>query len=201
MYPADKLDATPGYVAADLPDAITVFEAGTPINLPRSGTTFGPTSGSVYKWRVSYYADYSGTGFPQWAVEQSLLTNPYDSFSAVSAWDCLITQGGDGNLTPGDDTVEDQFAPTYSYTSGFSSGTLTRVSLCVWEDLASGSEDPPMPKNYIAWVATRLDGTPGFVGRDYNAPVNVYEKTDPQNSPVGTYESVPFPGLTITVTE
>jgi len=107
MYPAQAL-ADGLYTAADLPDAITLLGVGS---LAKSGTGYGDTTNGVIL-ESGVWAKYIG--------------------GVRSTKACLIDD--DGNLTPGDDSVEDQFAPTYKVT--FFGGTLEifidRISLCVW---------------------------------------------------------------------
>jgi len=117
MYPATGL-ASGYFTAEDLPDAITLLGVGS---LSRSGTSYGNTTNGVI-FETDVWAKYIGE---------------------VRTWQsCLIT--GDGNFTPGDNAVEDQFAATYQFQDpsaiGYVDGqerdyrdvTVTRVSLCGW---------------------------------------------------------------------
>jgi len=117
MYSAQGLvDAL--FVAADLPDAITLLGVGS---LSRSGTGYGNTTNGVI-FETPLWAKYVG--------------------GVRTTQACLID--GDGNLTPGDNAVEDQFAASYQFQDptaiGFFDGqvrdyrdvTVTRVSLCYW---------------------------------------------------------------------
>jgi len=94
-------------VAADLPAAITLLGVGS---LTKSGSAYGDTTNGVI-------------------LESGVWAKYVSGVRSTQA--CLIT--GDGNLTPGNDTVEDQFAATYDVGAGGYSGTLTRVSLCCWD--------------------------------------------------------------------
>jgi hypothetical protein len=157
MYPADGLGVD--YTAADLPDELSVtFGPYSGEIFTKSGTaptyyeaTFDSTafristSGGV--WSVEYYDDYTDQWFP--AFEES---------------PCLIT--GDGNLTPGDDLVEDQFADCYQVEwddDGTQSANVTRDSLCQW----SGTDDREQPVILLysnvstKWVVQVIRGREG----------------------------------------
>jgi len=98
-------------VAADLPDAITLLGVGS---LSKSGTDYGDTTNGVIL-ESGVWARYVG------GVRT---TKP-----------CLID--GDGNKTPGNNLVEDQFEPAYFVSNGVQyfpplTCTVTRVSKCQW---------------------------------------------------------------------
>ena len=109
MYSATAL-AAGDLVAADLPDAITLLGVGS---LSRSGTGYGDTTDGVI-FETPKWARYIG--------------------GTRTTQSCLIT--GDGNLTPGDNDVEDQFAAQYTVELERDAipqtFLLTRTSLCDW---------------------------------------------------------------------
>ena len=116
MYPSLGL-LLEDYTEDDLPDAITL----NGVSKSRSGSSYGNTTdGVIYESGV-------------WAVYVG---------GVRSTRSCLIT--GDGNLTPGDDLVEDQFAaemnvfnPYWLFTNLNSVANLpvVRTSLCRWATL------------------------------------------------------------------
>jgi hypothetical protein len=122
MYPANRLGDTFG--AGDLPSTLYgKWGSRADGTFTKSGSTF--TNGTVTIRR--------NTGGTAWEF--------YDSTddATLTIGNCLIR--GDGNLTPGDDTVEDQFADEYNieFWSGDIIGTqfgdeytVTRISLCLW---------------------------------------------------------------------
>jgi hypothetical protein len=98
-------------VEADLPDAITLLGVGS---LSKSGTDYGDTTNGVIL-ESGVWARYVG--------------------GVRTTNSCLIT--GDGNLTPGNNLVEDQFEPAYEVSNGLdkfppSTCTVTRDSKCAW---------------------------------------------------------------------
>lgn len=124
MYPADQLSI--GYLQADLPDALEINWTGQFTGaVTISGNQY--TSGSVTLKR--------NEAATSWVLEDSS-TN---SKTTRSVGRCLIK--GDGNLTPGDDLVEDNFEDVYDVTISGAGGTLfdgpvTRTSLCEWSGQA-----------------------------------------------------------------
>jgi len=97
-------------VSADLPDAITLLGVGS---LSKSGTDYGDTTNGVIL-ESGVWAKYIG--------------------GVRTTKACLID--GDGNLTPGNNSVEDQFEPVYLVTNDIFfpplTCTVTRVSKCEW---------------------------------------------------------------------
>lgn len=179
MYPADELGGL--YTAADLPDALT-------INWTGQFTSTVTKSGS----------GYSGGGITLQVVNNSWQLAQGSTTRSVG--NCLIR--GDGNLTAGNDLVEDQFEDTYTLTSIEGSIEVTRVSLCRWElpvefgspnlggsleyYLTNPMEGQPSP----AWIAGMYDGQAG-------SPAGG-EKTSPNlSSPVGTYTDLFLPSVTV----
>jgi hypothetical protein len=188
MYPADGLGDT--YEASDLPDEIRIVIPLDPVRdeiATRSGSTFTGDSTRVR------FVDRSDDDEPNiWQVE-------YDEPAESGNWldfaqlDCLIR--GDGNFTPGDDLVEDQFADTYTMSpSSLNGAPLVRTSLCVWTDededgrsarLRYGegqvAEGDPVTLGWWLGHDIALDATDFY---NYNFET---KKTGDQNSPAGSY--------------
>jgi len=139
MYSAQGLAATL-FAPADLPDAITLLGVGS---LSRSGNSYGDFTNGI------------ALETPLWGIYVG---------GVRTTRDCLID--GDGNLTPGNNADEDQFAATYSI-AGTLTGTVTRSSLC-------------------DWLATGITLKFNFASQRWN--VNGNEKSSGnQSSPVGSY--------------
>jgi hypothetical protein len=159
--------------AGDLPDAITLN--GT--SLSKSGTSYGDTTDGLIQ-------------------ESGVWARYVDGVRSTQT--CLIT--GDGNYTPGNDAVEDQFADTYAVSAtltsplGYPYGTddhsrqTPRLSLCSWS--YSGEQEDPGNFTFILnvifdptlqkWVGTYVLDSNNF-GTAY------FIKDGSQNTPVGTY--------------
>ena len=161
MYPADH-DWGDG---SDLPDAVTLTLAGAdPVDAIRSGVEF--VVDGLFNWNsglgTAYFKiviDETWGGGPAWRVQYRFeLGDPWEYVTFVGP--CLIT--GDGSITAGDDTVEDQFSGTYTV----GATTLTRASLCQW---TGGGRT--LQYNSTA-LKFQLDGV---------------NKTGDQNEPNGTY--------------
>jgi hypothetical protein len=157
MYPAEGLE-NEDFSWEDLPE-----------------TLVGGFSGYVYSRVEPYefdgvwwYYDAPDDGEKQGIyIERTTSPWEWNSGSVGAAFGpCLIT--GDGNLTPGDDIVEDQFEATYTVTlpasSVVGSQTLTvnRQSLCVWT-----SDVGDAVCGEVAVGASPLDEIP-FVSLSYN---------------------------------
>lgn len=180
MYPATGV-TTGDILLSDLPASISVDAGGF------TGTLdVGSGSGEFYNNGADIFIDIDGTDW-------KLYDGPGNVIAVIGQ--CLIT--GDGNLTPGDDAVEDQFEPTYLI-SGIGDDPdveVTRESLCVWSgvDLCGNT-----------WYLTYALGGPIEVGLEYGWNVKTWsqtegceitesflgEKTGSQNSPVGSYDGV-----------
>ena len=158
LYPAQAL-GDGDYSVNDLPDAVTVD--GTSFN--RSGTGYGNTTNGVIL-EGNVWAKYSN--------------------GVRSTRPCLI-QGG----------VLDQFADTYTATatSGSASGlsqTLTRQSISEWfGDDFPGQQETGINLFYMRcsiynefYPESEWDAWWMTVGAE-----DPIKKTDPQNSPIGTY--------------
>jgi hypothetical protein len=125
------------YTAADLPDAITLLGVGS---LTKSGTAYGDTTNGVI-------------------LESGVWARYLSGVRATKA--CLID--GNGNFTPGDDTVEDQFASSYSvemsmfydYVRG--SCVVNRTSLETWEGIAYGVGQGSWPPDEFAFEGASVD--------------------------------------------
>jgi hypothetical protein len=140
MYP--RIGIPDSYSFDDLPDKLNVDfpEGAGEWTLDRSQGVYCP-SGSYVLGELGY--GYAEVG--DWVLWYPDPLGETHTSRPISP--CLIT--GDGNLTPGDDSVEDQFEPTYTVTFDvdFDPPTISetidvhRVSLCVWE---STEIDPPI---------------------------------------------------------
>jgi hypothetical protein len=182
MYPADQLNA--GYTADDLPDAVTVNWEGS-------------FTGSMSK---------SGSGYAGGGATLQVVDGVWqlsDDAGIRNVGQCLIR--GDGNLTQGDDLVEDQFADTYTVTVGGTTGTVTREFLCVWRGLTTDgcelvlSYDISPEGNFrepLKWsvVVGFFDEGLGFC-----ESAELFVK-DVQNGPAGDYFDF-FKSVTVAVTE
>jgi len=173
MYSAQGLvDAL--FVAADLPDAITLLGVGS---LSRSGTGYGDTTNGVI-FETPLWAKYVG--------------------GVRTTQDCLID--GDGNLTPGNNAVEDQFAASYKirmYLEVYSPVPMgeyfdleiLRVGACTWRG------------EFLHPIYGYLFGEVGWKGDTGYSDAykwNIYYhfntggygyKYGNQNSPLGIYEN------------
>ena len=179
MYPADQLGVD--FTNDDLPDNLTVNGS----SLSRAGSAYGNmTNGVIFESGV-------------WA----LYTDGNRSTS-----NCLIR--GDGNFTNGDNSVEDQFAA--SYTVNFNgpfperglpaTQTFVRESLCVWKstsgyDYGTGTiaydtlsyGGQVFPLEPLKWAVSAA-----------NMLATWMVKTGAQNSPIGTYSGI-VPSITVSL--
>jgi hypothetical protein len=166
MYPADELGNL--YGADDLPDAVTV-------NWTNRFTGSMSKSGSGYAGGGATLQVVNGI----WQLS--------DSDGTRNVGRCLIR--GDGNLTQGDDLVEDQFADCYKISIGsFFVVNLYRSSLCGWGEIFDFDDpDFEFPDETFSlefdaenqqWIV-RVSGNE-LSGKSTN--------TGPQNSPEGSYE-------------
>jgi hypothetical protein len=130
MYPADGLGDT--YEAADLPDELNI----------KWQEMVDDELTDIFVGSISK----SGSGYVSGTVSLTIIDGKWtltdtstDPETVRVVGNCLIR--GDGNLTPGNDTVEDQFADEYNikFWSGDIIGTqfgdeytVTRISLCLW---------------------------------------------------------------------
>jgi hypothetical protein len=175
MYPADELGNL--YGADDLPDAVTV-------NWTDRFTGSMSKSGSGYAGGGATLQIVNGI----WRLS--------DSNGTRNVGRCLFA--GDGNLTQGDDLVEDQFADIYTVSATLTSpqgGTdahsrqTPRLSLCFWS--YSGEQEDP--DNFIFVLNVIFDPLrQRWVGRYVldsitNFGTAFFIKDDSQNTPVGTY--------------
>lgn len=160
MYSANALGN--GYEAADLPNAVTVKWTGRFI-------------GSMAKSGSGYAAEGAALQVTDgvWTLS--------DSSGTRTVGQCLIQ--GDGNLTGGDDLIEDQFV--YAYNVEFLDKTVTvfRESLCTWfgeQDIGGFLYEVNLGYNDITnkWEA-------GFTTVDIGSENT--DKDESQNTPVGTY--------------
>jgi hypothetical protein len=175
------------YDADDLPEAVTVLNVGT---MNKSG--FG----------------YAGGGYELRAPDGLwILSGP----QSRAVGKCLIR--GDGNLTQGDDLVEDQFADEYNVQIAgaddfllnatvtrnelcewtyFDQNTFTGVSLVFFDSIQKWGVEGISGEELVDWAANGLKGNP------QNNPVGTYEVTFAFN--LGTGGQFSTAGVTITVT-
>ncbi len=143
MYPASGLGSL--YSEADLPSevSVTVYVGITAHDLSQVifekggvGETYYEATFSDVVYRiVPWPSDYYGA---VWCLDCYVTWDPDgDGWKTVFCFPCLIT--GDGNLTPGNDAVEDQFSACYYFEwvdeQGARSVSVTRSSLCEWTGL------------------------------------------------------------------
>jgi hypothetical protein len=186
MYPAVFFGNT--YGADDLPDAVTVNWADR-------------FTGSMGK---------SGSGYAGGGATLQIVNGIWqlsDSDGTRNVGPCLIR--GDGNLTQGNDLVEDQFADEYNVqiTAVQLNGspllfedTVARISKCEWR---SATENAGMffAEELQKW---RMGGQSDPDVLDWQA---IGTKENNQNTPTGTYEATSTFGLnnseniTMTVSE
>jgi hypothetical protein len=149
MYPAEGLGDT--YEVEDLPDAVTLVGNDESIDAFKVDP---PDSGPDY---LIYYRTATGNPVEAIGTVYDFGDGPVwyfaneDDFSPVTGQNsCLIR--GDGNLTPGDDTVEDQFEDCYEVeiVVGDRAGTYTviRRSLCDWSSEVEDNGEPAGVKLY-----------------------------------------------------
>jgi hypothetical protein len=195
MYPADQLGVT--YTEDDLPDAVWVKNTF----YGSSGDSCG-VAGVVLQKNISGDKYYQGTSSCDDITRDWFIRN-YNgnwltyAFFANTSSPCLIA--GDGNFTPEDDRVEDQFADSYEAIIRFDGApdytrTVTRISLCVWIyedefDFVQLRYSSTALGDFEKWDLSLTGDSGGFFAK----------KTDPQNTPVGEYDT--GIGATATVSE
>jgi hypothetical protein len=167
MYPADELGDT--FEAADLPDTL-YGKWGD-----RADGTFTKSGSEYTLGTVTIRVNAGGTA---WEFYDS------DDDATSTIGNCLIR--GDGNLTPGDDRVEDQFFDCYELIwsddipgNGPGSVALIRSGLCFWE-----SEDQQWS---LKMAVYEFFGDIGIY--ELRTPVGVCYETGSGSSPAGTYGS------------
>jgi hypothetical protein len=179
MYPADGLGDT--YEAADLPDELNI----------KWQEMVDDELTDIFVGSISK----SGSGYVNGTVSLTIINGKWtlkdtstDPETVRAIGNCLIT--GDGNYTPGDDTVEDQFEDTYDVTTPTGSGTVARVSLCRWEgETTDGcalilTYGPNEVFDGCCKWSLQWDNYDSLFGcGDGEAGL----KEDPQSSPEGTY--------------
>ena len=143
MYPraafGEGLEGDGTFGVADMPEKLNV-------NFPEgSGEWTLDASQGIYCPSGSYVLGELGYGYAESGDWVLWYPDPLgETYTSRPISPCLIT--GDGNLTPGDDTVEDQFSATYTVNNFFFTGycpeyddgspydniVLERSSLCGW---------------------------------------------------------------------
>jgi len=187
MYPADGLGDT--YEAADLPATLYGKWAD------RADGTFTKSGDEYTLGTVTIRVNAGGTA---WEFHDS------DDDATSTIGNCLIR--GDGNYTPEDDAVEDQFYPTYQVTlPNWGPGgsdlvkTVTREGLCQWYLFESLGDDGDGNEMYIYIILYydvidsplyhwKLDGLWSY-GLTGDVMISIGTKSDGsgQGSPVGAY--------------
>jgi hypothetical protein len=161
MYPASGLENS--FFAADLP-ATLYGKWGD-----RADGTFTKSGDEYTLGTVTIRRNTGGTA---WEFYDST----DDATRAIG--NCLIR--GDGGLTPGDDTVEDQFNAIYHEDSTLQD--YTRKSLCVWGNT-------PVGPFYSSWTLTYSTTDNKWYCFSTGMGVGPFSgvKTGAQDSPAGTY--------------
>jgi hypothetical protein len=176
MYRSDVLGDI--YSEDDLPDAVTVYWADQFTgSLGKNGSTYesGP---------VSLFIS-NGT----WRLKDTSA----DPEAILTVGKCLIV--GDGNLTAGNDLVEDQFADTYgiaTISGDYYAPTVTRTGLCTWVGI--GPEENPESDVFLFYwngvndfLVPDVEGVPQHGWHLYVGVPFGSRKIGSQNTPVGTY--------------
>ena len=177
MYPADKLGATPGFVAADLPATLYGKWAD------RADGTFTKSGDEYTLGTVTIRVNAGGTA---WEFYDST----DDATSTIGS--CLIR--GDGNITPGNDAVEDQFDDEIeiSWSGGlFDDGAASAIrdSLCAWnpDNYPVLGVELSLDSGLIVWNETDCVWEARFTAADIGSTVYIWVKESPQNTPEGHY--------------
>jgi hypothetical protein len=166
MYPADGLGDT--FEAADLP--ATLYGKWD----DRADGTFTKSTDTFTRGTVTIRVNSGGTAWEFYDSDDATLT----------IGNCLIR--GDGNITPGDDAVEDQFEDCYEVTGEFISGAVQviRNSLCEWNYEFDGEFESGGFFIIFDAVEQKWKYNGFFTGFNEEG-----YKTGNQSSPVGTYNT------------
>jgi hypothetical protein len=212
MYPADGLGDI--YEVEDLLDSI-LLNVTPGVDFTFSSLLLNKVT-PITEGDYTYYFTGEGDGeeagvgidttVPEWVVASK---GPSGFSPVTSLGNCLIT--GDGNLTPGDDTVEDQFADCYEVSNpgngnDVAAGTVQvfRVSLCRWE--SANFNDGPISNALRASLeylsGGEFEGDPR--GDLWSAGSGTLQAESPAggvkeslSSPLGTYEGDFLPNVTV----
>jgi len=161
------------FTAADLPAAVTLLGVGS---ISLSGTAYGNTTNGVVFESGSWAKYVAGVRTTQ---------------------RCLIT--GDGNVTPGNDAVEDQFAATYNFDWGTGSGTTTRFFLCMYVGPGFAAEVTygldPLGSGVMGWYAI-IFGVGGGPSGEIDGFLRGSDAS-PAGSPAGVYTGGLWGNITI----
>ena len=182
LYSAYSLSSG-GLFLVDLAEAITYVDDGTPYSWGKLGaiqteevfaynvgTATWDSIGNVsfcYEYTGGYFIGYKTDGSTWAMVVYNAGDDRYELLFTLG--ECLIQ--GDGNFTPNDNIIEDQFAAQY-VVDDEAATVLTRVSLCRWE---GGGRILSYDDNVFVWELTGPDGPRG--------------KDAPQSDPAGTYDA------------
>jgi len=187
MYPAQAL-ADGDYSVDDLPDDVTVnFISGS-----ATYNKIDPPQEVPFLENVFAYFVREGYPGPSEPDSQGIYLNTDVDEGDPALWalysegqggggysECLIE--GDGNFTPGDDGVEDQFADTYTVTIIVGPGetdvyTVTRTTLCEWYN------EPDQQGRGLFFGYNEIQGVFWEFADD-----TIYTKDGFANTPLGTY--------------
>lgn len=198
MYPAQALNEE-ALTYQDLPEQVEVFvDAGESVFMQRIDPP-------IQEYGIVVYYEEIGNGYSEGEnyIYRGEGEESYTVFLGGEIFyaSCLFTN-------PEDFRVQDAFADAYNWSNG-ESGSIERTSLCRWQGIGRlyyyDGDDSSVEAFYNGpphrWVFIRE-------GLQQEEGGGLWEKTDPQNGPEGTY--VPssnfagsfFSGLgTVTITE
>lgn len=164
MYSSIEL-SNGNYTTNDLPDAINVFTDFF------TGEMTKDEEGQSFSSAGNGYTILLDSGL--WKLQ----ANPFSGSFLLVVGECLIT--GDGNLTPGDNSVEDQFEDTYTVTTSERTYIVTRKSLCVWSTEID-PENPSPGDGVLQYAESGVFSSPAWTFED--TPDSFYaEKSDLSN--------------------
>jgi hypothetical protein len=194
MYPAQAFfDGL--YTENDLPDDLTInpydLNSDQSVVVQRNGLIYGPhVFGPGYSQQVTiretlFFAPEEG---PNWVLEEAgeagvgvLDSSPCMFFGPIPGY---LLGAGPGGIT-------DNFADTYTVTTNHGSGTVSRISLCIWtgtDELGCPLElrydsrvSPPRPTS-CKWTVKYAEG-----GLEPCDGATIAVKGPLQNTPVGSY--------------
>jgi hypothetical protein len=181
MYSANQFGTLFG--AGDLPDILKVNWTNrftNIINKTGSGYESGPITLTIVNNR--------------WTLKDTSTTPE----TVRSVGQCLIR--GDGNLTEGDNLVEDQFTDTYevSYQESINSQAVnvivTRIALCVWQsEIFNIDQDTTRQITMEYFDGTKFPQHKWIIQNSFL----LWVKQPFQNSPVGIYSNTNLPSITV----
>jgi len=179
-----------------------------------------PTSLKInWPYRFNGIVNKSGSGYVNGTIslaveDQMWVLRDVEDNALLTVGKCLVV--GDGNLTPNDNIVEDQFADTYSVDIDYENignweawirevVTVSRVGLCEWRgldscgrdvrlgyssvDIAAAGQPIRLAKWFVEFNTNTNDG--GSCGAIGLSDDWVVEKTSSANTPAGEYGDYP----------